>query len=80
MPRTFENPIWPLENDGRVAVDDDAVLAVALNCAGQHGSFDIGAQAHQLGQVVSVRNRDDVLGDDRTRIELLGDVVGRSSD
>ena len=68
------------EDDGALAVAHDAVLAVPLHGAGEHGALDVGAAALELLGAVVVRDADDVLLDDRALVELLGGVVRGRAD
>jgi hypothetical protein len=42
------------EDDGLVAVSNDAVLAVPQDGARQHGAFDVGAKVYQIADAVTV--------------------------
>src|SRR6201998_3993572 len=68
------------EDDGLVAVLDDAVLAVPPHVTRQGGAFDVGPQAHQVFDGVAVIHPDDVLLDDRPLVELCGHVMGGRAD
>ena len=67
----------PSEDDGLVAVSDDAVLAVPQHRPGQHGALDVGAQPGQVVDAVAVVDAHDVLFDDRPFIQVFGGLVGR---
>ena len=64
-----------LQADGLVAVPDDAVLAVPQHRSRQHGALDVGAEAHQVFDAVPVIDPHHVLLDDRSLVEVFGDVV-----
>ncbi len=68
------------EDDGLVAVLDDAVLAVPPHGTGQGGAFDVGAQSRQVPDRVAVIDPDDVLLDDRPVVEFFGHVVSSRAD
>ena len=68
------------EDDGLVAVADDAVLAVPEDRPRQHGALDVGAEADEVGDAVAVIDAHDVLFDDRPLVEVLGDVVSGRAD
>ena len=68
------------EDDGLVAVSDDAVLAVPPHGTGQRGAFDVSAEACQVLDGVTVIHPDDVLLDNRPLVELFGHVVSGGAD
>ena len=68
------------EDDGLVAVPDDAVLGVPLHGAGEHGALDVGAAGLQVGGIHRVVHAGDVLLDDRALVEVFRDVVRGGAD
>src|SRR6202042_2828582 len=68
------------EDDGVLAVAQDAVLAVPADGAGQHGALDVGPATLQVGHGVGVGGPHHVLLDDRALVQILGDVVGGGPD
>ena len=65
-----------LEDNGLVTAGDDAVLAVPAHGPRQHRTLDVGAEAHQILNVVAVIHPHDVLLDNRSLVEILGYIVG----
>ena len=68
------------EDDGPVAVQQDPVLDVPAHGAGQGDALDVAPDARQLGDAVGVVDARDLLLDDRSLVEPLGDVVGGGAD
>src|SRR5215207_2245311 len=69
-----------LEDDGPYAVNQDPVLQVPADGAGEDPALHLASEADEIFDRVAMRNVGDVLVNYRARIELLGDVVGRSPD
>src|SRR5690606_2955103 len=68
------------EDHGPVAVQEDAVLAVPADGAGEGQALDVAAHGHQLLRAVAVVDAGDLLFDDRPLVEVGGDVVGGGAD
>jgi hypothetical protein len=68
------------EDDGLVAVLNDAVLAVPPHGTGQSGAFDVCAESRQVPNGMAVIHPDDVLLDDRPVVEPFGHVVSGRAD
>src|SRR4051812_33213350 len=68
------------EDDGAVAMPDDAVLAVPLHGASEDGPLDLGADAGELLGAVGVGDAGDVLFDDRAGVQFGGHVVRGCTD
>ncbi len=54
---------------------DDSILEVVAEPARQHGSFHISAQGDHFADGITVVHANDILVDDRTRIQLIGHIV-----
>src|SRR3546814_2443035 len=63
------------EDDGLVAVDDDAVLDMPAHGARQHLTLEIAAETAQIEYFVTMRDTAGVLIDDRSLIERRGHVT-----
>src|SRR3712207_5480324 len=68
-------PYRLLEDHGAVAVDQDAVLQVPADGAGEDAPLDLAAQAGQVLHGVAVGDVGNVLVDYRAGVELLRYVV-----
>ena len=68
------------EDDRAGAVEQDAVVEVGLDRAGEDEALDVAADPHQVVDLVAVADPGHVLVDDRAGVELLGDVVGGGAD
>jgi hypothetical protein len=60
-------------------VDERAVLVVPLDGAREHDTLGVTADQLELLNVLAVRHASDVLLDDRSGIELPGDVMSRGA-
>src|SRR5260370_13518816 len=79
----FRIMLWDLsiyEHHGLAAVQDDAIVEVIADCARQHAPLDVAPLAHEVVGRVAVADALDVLVDDRSLIEDLGDVMGGRAD
>src|SRR5579862_3702967 len=70
----------PPENDGFIAVKQDAVLHVGANGSRKDNLFQITTFANKVFDGVAMRDSNHVLLDDWTIVENLGDVVARGTD
>src|SRR4051812_12629350 len=68
------------EDDGAVAVEQDAAFAVPADRAGQGERFGVAADGHQLARRVGVVDALDLLLDDRALVEVGRDVVRGRAD
>src|SRR5579872_1641507 len=66
-----------LKHERFVLICQDAVFGVQAYRFGQHAAFHVAAFAHQVGERVAVVAVDNILGNDRPLVQLLGDVVSR---
>src|SRR6266850_2697248 len=69
-----------LEDDGFVAVEEDAVFNVPANRARQCHAFHVAALFDKVFERVAVRDARDALLNDRAVIENFGDVMRRGAD
>src|SRR5262245_47431825 len=69
-----------VEDDGLVAVQQDAVFDVPADGTRQDDAFDVAAEAAEVVGVVAVVDAADVLFDDRSRVEVLRHVMGGGAD
>src|SRR5579864_9824323 len=69
-----------LEDDGFVAVEQDAVLDVPADGSREDYLFDVAAFFNQILDGVAVRDAFDTLFDDGAVVEDFGDVVGGGAD
>src|SRR5256885_11381426 len=65
------------EDHGLVAVEDDAVLAVPLDGAGQHLALGVAAAGREVLHGVGVVGAGHVLLDDRALVQVGRPIVGR---
>ena len=61
-------------------VEQDAVLHMAAHGTRQHLRFGIAAQAYQVARRHRMIDPGHVLFDDRTFVQILGDIVGGGAD
>jgi len=71
--------MWLLKHYRLVPIQQNPILNVPADCAGEHHFFDVAAFFDELFDGVAVRDADYVLLDDRAIIEDFGDVVGSCS-
>src|ERR1700749_3062984 len=69
-----------LENDGFIAVEQDAVFDVPADGSGEDYLFDVAALFYEVLDRVAVRDAFDALLDDGAVVEDFGDIVGRGTD
>src|SRR5579863_3012404 len=68
------------EHHGLAAIEDHAILQMMPHGARQHAAFDIAALAHEVVRRVAMADTLDVLIDDRTLVEIAGDVMRGGAD
>ena len=61
-------------------MDNDPVLQVPADCPGERRAFHVAAEAAQVIDRAPVADPDDVLLDDRPRVQFRGHVVGGRAD
>src|SRR5262249_2833403 len=68
------------EDDGLVAVEQDPVVGVPADRPGQGDALGVPADGHQLGRAVRVVDPGHLLLDDRSLVQVGGDVVRGGTD
>lgn len=68
------------ENDGFVFVDQDSAVEMQEDSIGEHDLLEVLAFSNEAVDIVLMGDADDILGDDRSAIELRGDVMAGSPD
>lgn len=69
-----------VEDDGFAVVDEDAVVEVPADRPRKHHLFQVAALLKQILQPVAVGNSYDVLFDDRSLVQIRGDVMTGGAD
>jgi len=68
------------EDNGFVAMDEDAILNMPHHRPGQHGALDLPTDAPEFSRAMPMVNTVDILFDDRAGIELIRHIVGGRAD
>ena len=69
-----------LEKDRLILIDMDAVFYVELYCFHKHTTFYIFSFTNEVLDCITMIATNDILGENRTFVQIIGDIVTRCTD